>query len=115
MTAPASLAALAPAFEVNEFQTGALNQGQQIVGADPRRFGLLIVSNSTPGLTITTSPSPAAAQGLFAASNALPNAMMTFRDWGPLVQSAWFYNSGAAGQFFTVFTVAYLPEKLAGC
>jgi hypothetical protein len=107
---------LAPWDEASYFDTPqttivniATASSSQLVGADPNRVSL-IVSVSTAGgqQAILPGKAPTGSTAGIQVSNTFP-FMITFRDYGPLVQQAWFgFNQNPTPINFVVVTQALL-------
>lgn len=67
----------------------------QIVGYDPLRWGLVISAAQSNTQSAWPDPAMPPTAGLFDGLNLLP-VMLAYRDWGGLVQAAW-YASNPSG------------------
>jgi hypothetical protein len=105
-----ALASLVGDFVIRENHIGTNPTAQKIVGPDPTRWGLILsVSASGDAFVATTDTSISTSGGILVSSTS-PGLQINFRDWGALVNLAWFVTQVSPGARATAIEVLYRPS-----
>lgn len=81
-----------------------------LIASRPKRVSLIVSSLVAATLVLSTSQAAGNAD-VFWSGNVRPSAIVTFRDFGPLIQMPIFFNATVAGAFTVSVTEVYALSR----